>query len=291
MIEIRNLTKNYGNGKGVFDLSLTIEKGEVFGYLGPNGAGKTTTIRTLMGFIKPTQGQCFIQGIDCTKQPELVMEKVGYIPGEIAFFDSITGEAFIKFMAEMRNVKDLTYCRQLLEKFELNPDIKIKRMSKGMKQKLGIVLAFMHDPEVLILDEPTSGLDPLMQRVFNELILEEKEKGKTILMSSHSFEEIEKTCSRVGLIKDGKLAAIEMMEQVKHGKKNSYQIYFNSLDDLQDFKSKTKFEVVEVIDKQIKIALTGKINALLKELSPYEIVDIQSEKGNLEELFMPYYGG
>lgn len=291
MIEIQNLTKNYGNDKGVFDLSLTIERGEVFGYLGPNGAGKTTTIRALMGFIKPTVGQCFIEGIDCTKHPELVMEKVGYIPGEIAFFDSISGDEFLKFMAEMRNLKSLDYAHQLLNKFELNPNMKIKRMSKGMKQKLGIVLAFMHDPEVFILDEPTAGLDPLMQRIFNELIMEEKEKGKTILMSSHSFEEIEKTCNRVGFIKDGKLATIEMMEAVKHGKKNSYLVYFNSIEELQSFQSKTSFEVLGVIEKQIRISLTGKIDGLLKELSAYEIVDIQSEKGSLEELFMPYYGG
>jgi ABC-2 type transport system ATP-binding protein len=291
MIEVQNLTKDYGNGKGVFNLSLTINQGEVFGFLGPNGAGKTTTIRNLMGFIKPTNGKCTIQGIDCTLKREDVMQKVGYIPGEIAFFDSLRGDQFIQFMAEMRKLKDLSYCHEILEMFDLNPKMKIKRMSKGMKQKLGIALAFMHNPEVLILDEPTSGLDPLMQRIFNELIMKEKEKGKTILMSSHSFEEIEKTCSRVGFIKDGKLAAIELMEHVKHGKKNSYTIYFSKTEEVEKFKSTTEFEILEITGNQIRISLSGKVNGLIQQLAQYDIVDIQSEKGSLEELFMPYYGG
>jgi len=291
MIEVQNLTKDYGNGKGVFNLSLTINQGEVFGFLGPNGAGKTTTIRNLMGFIKPTSGKCTIQGLDCTLKREDVMLKVGYIPGEIAFFDSIRGDQFIQFMAEMRKLKDLSYCHEILDMFDLNPKMKIKRMSKGMKQKLGIALAFMHNPEVLILDEPTSGLDPLMQRLFNELIMKEKAKGKTILMSSHSFEEIEKTCSRVGFIKDGKLAAIELMEHVKHGKKNSYIIYFSNVEDVAKFKNNSTFEILEVDGNQIRIALSGKINGLIQQLAQYDIVDIQSEKGSLEELFMPYYGG
>jgi ABC-2 type transport system ATP-binding protein len=291
MIEVQNLTKDYGNGKGVFNLSLTINQGEVFGFLGPNGAGKTTTIRNLMGFIKPTIGKCTIQGLDCTLKREDVMLKVGYIPGEIAFFDSIRGDQFIQFMAEMRKLKDLSYCHEILEMFDLNPKMKIKRMSKGMKQKLGIALAFMHNPEVLILDEPTSGLDPLMQRLFNELIMKEKAKGKTILMSSHSFEEIEKTCSRVGFIKDGKLAAIELMEHVKHGKKNSYIIYFSNAEDVAKFSNNTTFEILEVDGNQIRIALSGKVNGLIQQLAQYDIVDIQSEKGSLEELFMPYYGG
>lgn len=291
MIEVQNLTKDYGNGKGVFDLSLTISQGEVFGFLGPNGAGKTTTIRNLMGFIKPTKGKCFIQGIDCTLKREAVMTKVGYIPGEIAFFDSLRGDQFIDFMAEMRHLKDLSYCHQILEMFDLNPKIKIKRMSKGMKQKLGIALAFMHNPEVLILDEPTSGLDPLMQRLFNDLIMNEKEKGKTILMSSHSFEEIEKTCSRVGFIKEGKLAAIELMEHVKHGKKNSYTIYFASIEEADTFKTNGGFEIMDSEEKQVRISLSGKVNGLIQALSQYDVIDIQSEKGSLEELFMPYYGG
>ncbi len=291
MIEVQNLTKDYGNGKGVFNLSLTINQGEVFGFLGPNGAGKTTTIRNLMGFIKPTNGKCTIQGLDCTLKREAVMQKVGYIPGEIAFFDSIRGDQFIQFMAEMRKLKDLSYCHEILDMFDLNPKMKIKRMSKGMKQKLGIALAFMHNPEVLILDEPTSGLDPLMQRLFNELIMKEKAKGKTILMSSHSFEEIEKTCSRVGFIKDGKLAAIELMEHVKHGKKNSYIIYFSNAEDVAKFRNNSTFEILEVEGNQIRIALSGKVNGLIQQLAQYDIVDIQSEKGSLEELFMPYYGG
>lgn len=176
IIKIENLTKDYGNGKGVFDLSFVVKEGEVFGFLGPNGAGKTTTIRNLMGFIKPDGGKCYINNLDCFNSASEIQKKVGYIPGEISFMSDMTGIEFIKFMADYRGLKDLSKAYQLIERFDLDPKGNIKKMSKGMKQKIGIVIAFMHDPEILILDESTSGLDPLMQSRFIDLIKEEKER-------------------------------------------------------------------------------------------------------------------
>ena len=180
VINIQNLTRDYGSKKGVFDVSIQVEKGEVFGFLGPNGAGKTTTIRHLMGFINPKIGSCQIDGLDCWKNHDEIQKRLGYIPGEINFFDDLTGKEFLKFVADYRDVGKDNRMQEMIERFELDTRSKIKKMSKGMKQKLGIVAAFMHDPDILILDEPTSGLDPLMQNRFVELIAEEKKKGKTI---------------------------------------------------------------------------------------------------------------
>lgn len=215
VIKVSNLTKDYGQGRGVFDVSLEVKKGQVFGFLGPNGAGKTTTIRHLLGFSKPQGGSTSILGLDCWSKPATVQEHLGYLAGEIAFPDKMTGWQFIKMIAEMRGIKDLKHVEDLCEYFQLKPNGELKRMSKGMKQKVGLVIAFMHDPDIIILDEPTSGLDPLMQAKFCDLIKREKAKGKTILMSSHIFEEIEKTCDIVAIIKGGKIAAQFEIDKIR----------------------------------------------------------------------------
>jgi len=209
MIRVEHLTKSYGPKKGVFDLSFEVKKGEIFGFIGPNGAGKTTTIRQLLGFIKSDSGLAFVNDLESFHNAATIQEKLGYLPGEIAFFDQMTGDEFLRFLGEMRGLPNDDKMQELKSFLELDANGKIKKMSKGMKQKLGLVAAFMHDPEILILDEPTSGLDPLMQSKFVELILKEKAKGKTILMSSHSFEEIERTCDRALIIKEGQMVALE----------------------------------------------------------------------------------
>lgn len=224
MICVEHLTRDYGGGKGVFDLSFEVREGEVFGFLGPNGAGKTTTIRHLMGFLRARQGRCTIGGLDCLKSRAEIQKKLGYIPGEIAFFEDMTGTAFLDFCARYRGLRGEGRRQELLERFELRPDLKIRRMSKGMKQKVGIVAAFAHNPEVLILDEPTGGLDPLMQKRFIELLAEEKQKGRTILLSSHMFEEVERTCDRIAMIRAGKLAAIDSVENLRRRHVRVYRV-------------------------------------------------------------------
>jgi ABC-2 type transport system ATP-binding protein len=289
VIEINGLTKSYGEGKGVFELSLEVEKGEVFGFLGPNGAGKTTTIRMLMGFISPDGGKCSINGLDCRRQSAEVQKSLGYLPGEISFMDEMTGTQFIKFMAGMRGMKSFKKTIELLEAFELDPKGRIKKMSKGTKQKLGIVCAFMHDPEVLLLDEPTSGLDPLMQNRFVELILSEKERGKTIFMSSHIFEEIEKTCGSIGIIKNGRLCAVEDVEKIKASRTKYYNVIFETEDAAKLF-SKEPVEVISVNKNIVAVAVSGDMTPFIWAMSKYKISSIESVQAGLEDVFMSYYG-
>ncbi len=290
VIEIKNLTKNYGNQRGVFDVSLSVKKGEVFGFLGPNGAGKSTTIRHLMGFIQADQGSCQINQLDCMKDHAQIQQMLGYLPGEIAFMDDMSGIEFIKFMANMKGMSNLTKAYELMERFGFNPHGKIKKMSKGMKQKVGIICAFMHDPELLILDEPSSGLDPLMQNRFIELILEEKQRGKTIFMSSHIFEEIERTCDRTAMIKDGRLISIEKLQTLKASKHKTYQITFASKELATQFMTEP-FEHEQIAPTVVKVLLRNNLNYLLATLSRYDIVDLDIKSPTLEELFLHFYGG
>jgi ABC-type multidrug transport system, ATPase component len=290
IIEINNLTKDYGNNKGIFDINMEITKGEIFGFLGPNGAGKTTTIRNLMGFIKPDKGTCKISELDCFINADMVQENVGYIPGETAFMNDMTGIEFIKFIASYRNLNSLDNANRLIKRFDLDPNVRIKRMSKGMKQKVAIVLAFMHDPDILILDEPTSGLDPLMQKEFIKLLLEEKEKGKTILMSSHIFEEIEKTCDRVSIIKDGKIVSTDKIENLKKFGNKVYTISFKNDNDLEKFKE-AGFYISNIFENKITVTVSDDVDKLIKVLSKYNIIDLNEEKQNLEDIFMKFYGG
>lgn len=290
VIEIRQLTKDYGNNRGIFEVSLSVKKGEVFGFLGPNGAGKSTTIRHLMGFIQADQGSCQINGLDCLRDHARIQQTLGYLPGEIAFMDDMTGIEFIKFMAKMKGMTDLTKAYELMERFELNPQGKIKKMSKGMKQKVGIICAFMHDPELLILDEPSSGLDPLMQNRFIELVLEEKQRGKTIFMSSHIFEEIERTCDRTAMIKDGRLISIEELQTLKASKHKTYQIMFATEELAEQFMNEG-FECEQVESTVVKVLPRNNLNYLLATLSRYDIIDLDITKPTLEELFLHFYGG
>ena len=290
IIELNELTKDYGNHKGIFDLNFQVKEGEVFGYLGPNGAGKTTTIRHLMGFLTPDKGSAHILGKDCTVSSAAIMKELGYLPAEIAFFDGMNGMDFLKFMGEMRGLTDTTYRDKLIEQFELDTRGGIRKMSKGMKQKLGIICAFMHDPKVLILDEPTSGLDPLMQRRFAELILSEKSKGKTILMSSHSFEEIERTCDRVGIIRQGDLVAIEDIHVLKEKRRKTYLITFDSPAAAAAFEQKDGFDRITVNHATAKVSILGNVSGLVQELSHYTVLDLDIENSSLEDVFMQYYG-
>lgn len=289
VIEVNNITKDYGSGRGVFDLSFEVNKGEIFGMLGPNGAGKTTTIRQLMGFIKSDKGNAQILDMNCFDKRENIQSKLGYLPGEIAFMDEMKGDDFINFIADMKSIKNKNRIKELIDIFELDANRKINKMSKGTKQKIGIVCAFMNEPEVVILDEPTSGLDPLMQKKFIDLILEEKKKGTTIFMSSHIFEEIEKTCDRTAILKDGKLIAIENMEELKSKKNKNFEVVFKNEKDAENFKNKISFKS-ELNNNIVKVVIANnEVNSFIKELSNYDILDINSSSQTLEELFLHFY--
>lgn len=293
VIVIENLTKSYGNGKGIFLVNLSVKKGEVFGFLGPNGAGKTTSIRHLMGFIRPDSGSVSILGMDCFKDAKKIQSNLGYLAGEIAFLEDLSGRQLIEFIASMRNIKvntDKKRIEELMERFELDPRNKIRKMSKGMKQKVGIICAFMHDPDIIILDEPTSGLDPLMQNRFVDLVLEEKERGKTIFMSSHIFEEIEKTCDRTAMIKDGKIIAIEDMKEFRRKKGKTIQLVFQNEADIALFESKG-YPILAKEKNTISTKIEGDVMTFLKEVVNYQILDMETKAQSLEEIFLHYYGG
>lgn len=291
VIKVEHLTKNYGMNRGNFDVTFSVKKGEVFGFLGPNGAGKTTTIRHLLGYSKPQQGKTFINGINAWKYPSLIQEKLGYVPGEIAFPDNMSGWKFIKEIASMRGIKDDKHIKELCDYFELKPHGLLKRMSKGMKQKIALVIAFMHDPDIIILDEPTSGLDPLMQDKFCKLILEEKRKGKTILMSSHIFEEVAKTCDEVAIIKQGRIIAQIRVKDIEHKKEKEFEIRFVSKDDAVKFMDKDfDFKEKNISKNRVKVVVKDeKINEFLQELTKYKIEYISEIKYTLEDYFMKYY--
>ncbi len=290
VISIKNLTKDYGNNKGVFDLSFEIPKGEVFGFLGPNGAGKTTTIRHLLGFLNADKGVLNINGLDCRKKSAEIQKNLGYLPGEIAFFDELSGVQFLKFIAQLRGLKDFTLMKELIDYFEFDSKGKLKKMSKGMKQKIGLVAAFMHNPDVLILDEPTSGLDPLMQSKFVELMKKYKAMGKTVLMSSHSFEEVEKTCDRVGIIKEGRLVKIDDITNLKSSQRKTYIISFSDIKHAEAF-AEEGFEISDAKGKRISACITGSVSPMIKALSKYDVYSVDVKSQSLEDIFMHFYGG
>ena len=281
IIEVNNLTKDYGHGRGIFDVDFYVNKGETLGFLGPNGAGKSTTMRHLMGFSKPQKGSTTINGLDCTDKHYELLKDVGYLPGEVAIPEGLTGNGFIKMMQDMRGIRDEKRVKYLLERFQLDPSGLVKRMSIGEKRKLAIVTAFMSDPDVLLLDEPTSGLDPVMQETFIEFIRDEKKKGKTILLSSHIFSEVEALCDRIAIIKDGKLISIVDAADIKHGLKNIFTIEFDSESDYKIFmesgieieESDEKKKICEVIvpDEKTNLFLTALSKIRVRELREHSV--------------------
>lgn len=296
VLKIEHLTKDYGHNRGVFDVSFNVEKGEVFGFLGPNGAGKTTTIRHIMGFSKPQKGQTFVNGRNSWTDYYVIQKDLGYLPGEIALPESLTGNQFIKMMADLRAISDMSHTEYLLKKFELDPSGGLKRMSLGMKRKLAIVTAFMHDPAVLVLDEPTSGLDPIMQNVFIDFIKEEKAKGKTILLSSHIFSEVDATCDRIAIIKDGRVISTVIADDLRYNESKTFKIEFNSKDEFERFRNEVetpkKLDVISVKRhrNQAKVVVDDKdINQFFEVLSDYDLKFLSEIKFTLEDYFMNFY--
>ncbi len=297
IIEVQNLTKDYGHGRGVFDVSIHVDKGEVFGFLGPNGAGKSTTIRHLMGFSKPDKGSTKIEGYETFNKYYEILNHVGYIPGEIALPQGLTGWEFLRMMQDLQKIHDEKRLNYLLDLFELNDIIlkdETKRMSLGIKRKLAIVAAFMSDPDVLILDEPTSGLDPVMQEVFVKFIHEEKKRGKTILLSSHIFSEIDSTCDRIAIIKDGRIVSEFIANDLKHATRKFYTIEFNTNNDLTEFLDKVRrlssFQIYNEEETKCFISIEDKeLNNLINLLSEYEVKTFSNKRESLEDYFMKFY--
>lgn len=297
VINVEHLTKDYGCGRGVFDVSLHVEKGEVFGFLGPNGAGKSTTIRHLMGFSKPDSGKVEIFDEPTFEKYHEILKKVGYIPGEIALPAGLTGKEFLKMMQDLTGIENNERLSMLLDLFELDEASlmgDVKRMSLGVKRKLAVTAAFMSDPEVLILDEPTSGLDPVMQERFIEFIHKEKARGKTILLSSHIFSEIDNTCDRIAIIKDGKIVSEFVANDLKHASKKYYTVDFQTEADKKKFlQTSSEVESMTLIgekEQEINISIEDKdLNQVIALLSTVEVVKFSNRKESLEDYFMSFY--
>ena len=287
VIEIKKLTKDYGEGRGIFDIDLTVYKGEMVGFVGTNGSGKTTTIRNIMGFLKPTSGKVYVNGLETWTHASEIVKNIGYIPGEIAFPDLSTGTEFLKSQAEFLGLKNMDYANELIKKLQLDTRAPLKRMSKGMKQKTAIVAALMANPAIIILDEPTTGLDPLMRDVFLEIIEAEHKKGKTIFMSSHMFEELERTCNRVALIRDGYIVDVANIDEIINRKEREYKIEFNNEESYNKFKT-LSYNIIRDQQQynQVTVLLPHEeIKQLFKDLTNYNVKFIAEVKYTLERHF------
>lgn len=296
-IEVEHLTKDYGSGRGVFDVSIAVDRGEVFGFLGPNGAGKSTTIRHLMGFSKPDSGSTKIEGMETFHRYFEVLNHVGYIPGEIALPAGLTGWEFIRMMQNLQKIHNEKRLGEMLKLFELEDEVlkgETKRMSLGVKRKLAVVTAFMSDPDVLILDEPTSGLDPVMQENFIQFIHEEKERGKTILLSSHIFSEIDSTCDRIAIIKDGKIVSQFVADDLKHASRKYYTVTFANEAEKAAFLQKAAalatFQLIreEGVEAYLSVE-DSDLNALIALLAAAKVVTFSNRRETLEDYFLKFY--
>lgn len=296
-IEVEHLTKDYGSGRGVFDVSIAVDRGEVFGFLGPNGAGKSTTIRHLMGFSKPDSGSTKIEGMETFRRYFEVLNHVGYIPGEIALPAGLTGWEFIRMMQNLQKIHNEKRLGEMLKLFELEDEVlkgETKRMSLGVKRKLAVVTAFMSDPDVLILDEPTSGLDPVMQENFIQFIHEEKERGKTILLSSHIFSEIDSTCDRIAIIKDGKIVSQFVADDLKHASRKYYTVTFATEAEkaafLQKAASLATFQLIREEGAEAYLSVEDSdLNALIALLAAAKVVTFSNRRETLEDYFLKFY--
>ena len=289
IINTAKLTKFYGKQLGIEDVDLEVKRGEVFGYLGPNGAGKTTTIRTLLDFIRPTRGAATVFNLDIRQSSVEIHRRVGYLNGELALYNDMTGEDLLKYLGNLRGGLDWKYVRELAARFECDLPRRIQGLSMGNKQKLGLLQAFMHKPELLILDEPTNGLDPLMQHQFYDLLTETKKEGRTVFLSSHILPEVEKVCDRVGIIRQGRLVTVETIEKLKSHSVRQLEIHFTGTVPKDKFINIPGVRDIVLQDNILTCTVVGSLDALVKAAAQFEVVNIISHEPTLEEIFMTYY--
>ena len=292
IIEVDHLTKDYGYGRGFFDVSIKVHKGECYGYLGPNGAGKSTTIRHIMGFSKPQKGTTKIFGIDTFGHTDEILGKVGYLPGEPSIPQGLNGWGFIRMMQGMRKEVNEERLNYLLNLFRLDPSPMVKEMSLGDKRKLAVVAAFMNDPDVLILDEPTSGLDPLMQQVFIKFVVDEKKRGKTILLSSHIFAEVEATCDKISIIKDGKHVSSFNAEEVKKIDTKVYILRFKDKENMEKYLKNCKFEIIQNVPERLSLTVkfqTKDYQNFIDSLQGIHLHTFAERPYTLQDYFMSFY--
>jgi ABC-2 type transport system ATP-binding protein len=283
------LTKDYGLGRGLFDLDLQIAGPEVFGFLGPNGAGKTTTIRLLMGMIRPTGGQAYVFGLDAVREAVEVKRKVGYLPGDVPQFGSLRGSEIVAYLGGIRGGVDRKRVRSIAERFDLDLGRRFREYSSGNKQKLAILLAFMHAPELLILDEPTSSLDPLNQQEFYALLSEAREGGATVFLSSHVLSEVQRVCDRVGIIRDGRLITLSDLDDLRGIQLHRVEIDFGDESEIPEEAIRKAAQDVKVSGHHVTCTVSGSFDGLLAALREAQVVDLVSTEPSLEEIFLSYF--
>lgn len=290
IIQTRGLTKYYGRNRGVENIDLKINEGEIFGFLGPNGAGKTTTIRLLLHLIKPTKGEIFIFGKKLEKNYVEILENIGYLPGSLSLYEKMTGKQLLNFSKCFYKDFDEKFTKKLIERLNCDIEKPFKNLSSGNKQKIGILLALFHKPKILILDEPTIGLDPLIQNEFYKILFEVKKEGTTIFFSSHNLPEVEKVCDRIGIIKEGRLIDVETIEEIRGHRKKEVEIYFKGKYQKEEFLRIKDVELIDAQDYYLHLLLPStSINQLLVLLKKYNIKDINFSYPDLEEIFLKYY--
>ena len=291
VIHTEGLTKYYGKNRGIIDVSLDVRRGEVFGYLGPNGAGKTTTIRIMLNFIRPTRGQATIFGFDVRRESIETRRRIGYLPGEMELYDNLTGEEFLQYSGHLRGDVEWEHVKQLAQRMESDLSQRIGILSHGNKQKIGLIQAFMHRPQLLILDEPTLGLDPLMQQEFYKLIAEVKAEGRTVFISSHIMPEVERVCDRVAIIREGKLITVEDVDALKARALRHLEVRFAVPIPLEKFTDIDGLQGVIVENDTLRCTVTGTLDAFVKTAAQFEVINLISQEPSLEEIFLTYYSG
>lgn len=289
-IAVEGLTKSYGSTRGVIDLTFSVGPGEVFGYLGPNGAGKTTTIRTLLDFIRPTRGTATVLGRDSRRDSVEIHRRTGYLPGEGSLYERLTGGEYLRYLAELRGGVDWRVAAGLAERLDCDLSVKIRALSHGNRQKVALIQAFMHRPELLVLDEPTQGLDPLVQQEFHAMVEEVRREGRTVFLSSHVMPEVERLCDRIAIIREGRLVAVEEVGDLRERQVRMLEIRFAEPPRPDLFDGSPGVSDVAVNGDTIRVRVAGSIDGVVKAAARFEVVDLMSHEPSLEDIFLTYYG-
>ena len=290
VIRTEKLTKSYGTHRGIVDVDLEVEKGEVFGFLGPNGAGKTTTIRVLLDLIRPTSGKAYLFEIESSADPTAIHRRIGYLPGEFTLYDRLTGRQTLEYFGNLRGGVDKAYQAQLIERFDLDPSRRFREYSKGNKQKVGLVAAIQHKPELLLLDEPTSGLDPLVQQTFFALMREQVKDGATVFLSSHILSEVERSCDRVAIIREGRIARIDSVDGLRDLAHHQVELRFEGEPPAAEFKKLAGVSDITIEDHLLRMRVLGSITPVVQAAARLGVTDFLSREPSLEETFLAQYG-
>ena len=289
VIVVEGLTKRYGKSRGVTDLSFDVAQGEALGFLGPNGAGKTTTIRLLLDFIRPTSGVVSLFGMDPRKEGVRVHRRLGYLPGELALYERMTAEAFLRAFADLRGGVGWSSVTEVAERLDLDLSKRIHELSHGNKQKVGLVQAFMHRPDLLILDEPTQGLDPLVQQTFYSMVAEERERGATVFLSSHVMPEVERVCDRVGIIREGELVTVTDIGELKARALRRIEFHFDEPVPAAAFETLPGVKDVTAHGDSVLLSVEGSADAVVKEAARHRLISLETHQPSLEEAFLSFY--